>query len=154
VAREWPEGRYAAKAVGAAAAVSYSDLNYREHDGLLRRLSTPRKPHKRKTYSVGDIIALAVAQRFVDLGMSFRDGLSWGLMCVEEISRAGSSAGVLEIRYLGDSQHVFFRNARLPPPPAEKAPPATWDVMVSIDVDRIEERVLTVLDGFKPQRQK
>jgi hypothetical protein len=153
MAREWPqERRYTAKAVCAAAAMSYSDLNYREHEGLLQRLSRPRKPHKRKTYSVGDIIALAIAQRCVDLGMSFREALSWGMACADERNRLpNEGAGILEIRYLGDSQHVFFHNPKLPPVPAKLAPPSTWEVMVAIDADRIAERVVAVLDGFKPQ---
>jgi hypothetical protein len=82
--------------------------------------------------------------------MSFRDGLSWALLCIEERRRLGN-AGVLEIRYFGTEQGVFFRNDEVPPPPPDLIPRSDWDVMVSVDIDRIAFKVVGTLAEFKSQ---
>jgi hypothetical protein len=133
------EQRYTAKATCFASGMTYSDLNYREHEGLLKRLSMPRKPHKRKTYGFNDIVVLAMMQRLVDIGIGQRDALSWALLARDEVQRWGGwgKIGSLELRLYDDAQDVRFTTLPSSAPPA----PPGENIMLVINAQNIAEKV-------------
>lgn len=136
------ERRYTAKATCFAASMTYSDLNYREHEGILKRLSMPRKPHKRKTYSFDDIVVLAVMQLLVNIGIGQRDALSWALIARDEALRWGwARVGSLEIRLYDESQEVRFTNV----PSSAPSPTPGENLMLVVNVSHIAEKVRVLL---------
>jgi hypothetical protein len=142
---ETKSGRYTASVACFASRVTYSDLNYREHEGLLKRLSGPRRPHKRKTYSLDDIIVLAIMQLLVNLGVGQRDALQWALLTRDEAQRCGGwgKTGSLEIRLYDESQDVRFTNL----PTGAPAPAPGENIKVVINVDHISEKVRGLVEA-------
>jgi hypothetical protein len=136
------ERRYTAKATCFAASMTYSDLNYREHEGLLKRLSMPRKPNKRKTYGFDDVVVLAMMQHLVNIGIGQRDALSWALIARDEAQRWGwGRVGSLELRLYDEHQDVRFTNL-----PGDATPPAPGEnIMIVIRADHIAAKVAAKL---------
>jgi hypothetical protein len=142
------EQLYTARAVCFATGIVHSTLNYYASQGLLKKLSAPRRPGKWRRYTFEDTITLAVMQRLIDLGIEQRDSMNWALLVRDQVR--ARNHGDLTI-HLGKDQ---FGNDAQDVLSDDDAPAVvvTPEVTLTLRVENIIGRIASRL--FGPESKK